>query len=205
MKKNKIIPAACLCACLLAGCTAAPASTASSAVSSAAASETASETTNAASESMPESEEASVRITIHQQSDLGYTVDYDPAAFTLSEADGVETYQYNSEEVLNGPITVSFRASEKDAESVANELLQQTQREDVTIQDTFFGAESAIEAKCVYLEKEGDGKTDVEVYYAVPTDTGSLIVEIHSFIGAPMEADGAVEELLGTFTLNTAE
>ena len=88
-----------------------------------------------------------------------------------------------------------------DAQTLADGLALQSGQDGVAVQDTYFGAEG-LDTKCVYYEQEVNGVTQALAFYAVPTDEGSLLVEICGYVGMPQQIEAKFEEMLGTFSLN---
>ena len=92
-------------------------------------------------------------------------------------------------------------ALREDAQTLADGLALQSGQDGVAVQDTYFGAEG-LDTKCVYYEQEVNGVTQALAFYAVPTDEGSLLVEICGYVGMPQQIEAKFEETLGTFSLN---
>ncbi len=137
-----------------------------------------------------------------QESGLGYSMTYDPTVFVLDETDESDSYVYMTAEKLNAPVYISVQQyPDMDAQTLAEGLVLQSGIDDVEVQDTFFGADG-LETKCVYVEKEVEGVTQIQIFYAVPVKEGSLLVEIGSYVGVPETVDWKFEEMLGTFVLN---
>ena len=137
-----------------------------------------------------------------QESRLGYSMTWDPTVFTLDDTGESDIYTYNTSESLDGPIYIAVQAyPDMDAAALADGLVLQSGEDGVTAEDTYFGADG-LETKCVYIEKETDGVTQAQVFYAVPDGDGSLLVEISGYVGMPDKAQAKLEEMLGTFALN---
>lgn len=137
-----------------------------------------------------------------QESGLGYSMTYDPTVFVLDETGESDSYVYMTAEKLNAPVYISVQQyPDMDAQTLAEGLVLQSGIDDVEVQDTFFGADG-LETKCVYVEKEVEGVTQIQIFYAVPVKEGSLLVEIGSYVGVPETVDWKFEEMLGTFVLN---
>lgn len=67
----------------------------------------------------------------------------------------------------------------------------------VEAQEAYFGADN-LETQNVYVEKDIDGVKQIQVFYAIPQGEGSLLVEIGSYVGVPVQVDGIIEAMLGT-------
>jgi hypothetical protein len=136
------------------------------------------------------------------ESAFGYSMSYDPSVFELEESDDADRFTYAGEEEVDAPIYISVLPyADMDAESLAAGLVLQSGRDDVTAEDTYFGADG-IETKNVYIETEVGDITQVQAMYAIPMGEGSLLVEIGGYVGEPQMAEWKLEEMLGTFTLN---
>lgn len=138
------------------------------------------------------------------ESNLGYSMTYNPAAFILNNTDDMDTYTYNTIESLDAPVYLSVQKhSDMDVQTLAEGIALQSGVDGVEVQDAYFGADS-IETKNVYIEKEMDGVKQIQVFYAIPAGEGSLLLEITSYAGVTEAVDVELEEMLATFTL-TAE
>lgn len=140
---------------------------------------------------------------VTQESPLGYSMVYDPTVFTLDDTGEADIFIYHTSEPLEAPVSVSVLAyPDMDAETLAEGIALQSGMDGATVQDTYFGAEGML-TKNVYLEKEFDGMTQIQVFYAIPAGEGSLLVEINGYIGMPANAEWMFEEMLGTFSLQS--
>lgn len=137
-----------------------------------------------------------------QESSLGYSMTYDPTVFVLDETGESDSYVYMTAEKLDASVYITVQKyTDMDAQTLAEGLALQSGIDDVKVQDTFFGADG-LETKSVYVEKEVEGVTQIQVFYAVPVEEGVLLVEIGSYVGVPETVDWKFEEMLGTFVLN---
>lgn len=136
-----------------------------------------------------------------RESPLGYSMSYDPAAFTLDDTGEADIFTYNGAEKLDAPVYLSVQSyPDMDARTLAEGLVLQSGIDGVEAQDAYFGADS-IETKLVYIEREVEGVKQIQIFYAIPAGEGSLLVEMGSYAGVPENADWKFEEMLGTFTL----
>ena len=140
-----------------------------------------------------------------EESRLGYSMAFDPTVFTLDdtgEGSDIYIYTYHTAETLEGPAYIAVQSyPDMDAQTLADGLALQSGQDGVAVQDTYFGAEG-LGTKCVYYEQEVNGVTQALAFYAVPTDEGSLLVEICGYVGMPQQIEAKFEEMLGTFSLN---
>lgn len=137
-----------------------------------------------------------------QESSLGYSMTFDPSVFVLDDTGEADDYVYMTAEKLDAPVYISVQQyPDMDAQTLAEGLALQSGIDDVKVQDTFFGADG-LETKNVYVEKEVEGVTQIQIFYAVPVEAGSLLVEIGSYVGVPETVDWKFEEMLGSFVLN---
>lgn len=204
MKRNRLllICVACLAAVLLAACgNSQETSTDSSVNTQATATPEQSDTADDSQE--PESEyPAEDAEPVLEESRLGYSMTYDPTVFTLDDtAEDKDTYTYNTAEELNGQVYIAVQSySDKDAQTLAEEIAAQSGQEGIAPETTTFGADG-LETFCVHYEEEVDGVTQTRVFYAISLEEGSLLVEITSPVDVSMEIQGKLEEMTGTFKL----
>lgn len=135
------------------------------------------------------------------ESELGYRMTYNPTAFTLDDAGELDIYTYSGADASEAPVYMSVqRYPDMDAQTLAEGLALQSGMDDVEVQDIWFGADG-LESKNVYIEREVEGVTQIQIFYAVPMEEGSLLLEIGSYLGVAVTVDGYFEEMLGTFSL----
>jgi hypothetical protein len=87
-----------------------------------------------------------------------------------------------------------------DAATLADGLVLQSGDDGVTAEDAYFGADN-IEVQNVYIEKEVNGITQVQIFYVIPVGEGSLLVEAGSYVGIPETINSAMENMLETFKM----
>jgi hypothetical protein len=132
------------------------------------------------------------------KSPLGYSMTYDPSLFTQESVDSTD-YFTCLQDNLDTPVYISIQAyPDTDSTTLADGLVLQSGDDGVTAEDIYFGADS-IEAQNVYIEKEVDGITQVQIFYVIPVGEGSLLVEAGSYVGVPETIDSAIENMFGTF------
>jgi hypothetical protein len=132
------------------------------------------------------------------KSPLGYSMTYDPSLFTQESVDSTD-YFTCLQDNLDAPVYISIQAyPDTDSATLADGLVLQSGDDGVTAEDIYFGADS-IEAQNVYIEKEVDGITQVQIFYVIPAGEGSLLVEAGSYVGVPETIDSAIENMFGTF------
>lgn len=132
------------------------------------------------------------------ESKLGYSLTYDPTAFTLDETGESDIFTYNTSEELAAPIYLSFQKyTDMDAQTLAEGLALQSGIDGVEVQDAYFGADNLM-VKTVYIEKEVNGVRQIQIFYAIPVEEGSLLLDIGTYVGVSMMTDAKLEEMLGT-------
>lgn len=135
------------------------------------------------------------------ESEFGYSMTYDPTVFTVDDTTDIDVFSYNTAESMEAPVYISVQKySDMDAQTLADGIVLQSGMDGTEALDTYFGAGS-LAAKCVYMEQDINGVKQIQIFYAIPIESGSLLVEIGSYIGAPLNVDSKLEEMLGTFTL----
>lgn len=103
------------------------------------------------------------------------------------------------------PIYITVQPySDMDVKTVADGLVLQSGIDGIEATEVYFGADS-IKTQNVYIEKEVDGVKQIQVFYVIPVDDGSMIVEIGSYVDVSEKTDSIIEEMLGTFSLKKAE
>lgn len=131
---------------------------------------------------------------------LGYSCMYDPTVFVLDDTGDGDYFSYQTAESLAAPIYMSVQVySDMNAETLADGLVLQSGLDDVEVQDTYFGANS-IMTKSVYIEQEINGINQIQIFYAIPAGTGSLLVELGGYVGMPETAEHKLQEITGTFS-----
>jgi hypothetical protein len=132
------------------------------------------------------------------KSPLGYSMTYDSSLFTQESVDSTD-YFTCSQDNLDAPVYIAIQAyPDMDSATLTDGLVLQSGDDGVTAEDIYFGADS-IEAQNVYIEKEVDGITQVQIFYVIPAGEGSLLVEAGSYVGVPETIDSAIENMFGTF------
>lgn len=53
----------------------------------------------------------------------------------------------------------------------------------------------------MYIQKETDGLKQIQIFYAIPTEEGSLLLEMGSYAGVPETIDAKFEEMLASVKL----
>ena len=126
---------------------------------------------------------------VREESRLGYAMTYDPTVFTLDDTgDDQDIYTYHTSETLDGPVYIAIQSyPDMDAQTLAEGIALQSGQDGVAAQDTYFGADSLV--------------TQVHTFYAVPKGEGALLVEITGYVDLPLQIQGKLEEMTGTFAL----
>ncbi|MGN0106720.1 MAG: S-layer homology domain-containing protein [Hominilimicola sp.] len=139
------------------------------------------------------------------KSELGYSIVYNPTEFILDNSGDHDTFTYNTKEMTEAPIYITVQPySDMDVKTVADGLILQSGIDGIEATEVYFGADS-IKTQNVYIEKEVDGVKQIQVFYVIPVDDGSMIVEIGSYVDVSEKTDSIIEEMLGTFSLKKAE
>lgn len=137
------------------------------------------------------------------ESPLGYTCKYDPTVFTLEATEGADQFVYQTEEKLEGQVYMTVLAySDMDVETLFDGIVLQNNIEKSEVQNTIFGVDG-IETKCAHIEADVNGVKQIYTYYAIPSGQGSLLVEFVGYAEMPETAESKVEEITGTFSVNS--
>ena len=130
---------------------------------------------------------------------LGYSMTYNPTAFTLDDSGEHDTFVYNSK--TDSPIYIAVQpCTDFDVKTAVDGLILQSGRDDVKATEVYFGADS-IKTQSVYIEKDVNGIKQIQAFYVIPVGSGSMIVEIGSYVSIDEKTDSKIEEMLGTFSL----
>lgn len=139
---------------------------------------------------------------VREESRLGYAMTYDPTVFTLDDTgEDQDIYTYHTSETLDGPVYIAIQSyPDMDAKTLADGIALQSGQDGVAAQETYFGADS-LDTQCVYYEEDVNGVTQVHTFYAVPKGEGALLVEVTGYVNLPLQIQGKLEEMTGTFEL----
>ena len=139
---------------------------------------------------------------VREESRLGYAMTYDPTVFTLDDTgEDQDIYTYHTSETLDGPVYIAIQSyPDMDGKTLADGLALQSGQDGVVAQDTYFGADN-LDTQCVYYEEDVNGVTQVHTFYAVPKGEGALLVEVTGYVNLPLQIQGKLEEMTGTFEL----
>lgn len=128
------------------------------------------------------------------------TLTYDPTVFGLDDTGDGDRFSYRTSETLAAPVYMSVQIhSDMSAETLAEGLALQSGIDGVEVQDTYFGANGTA-TKSVYIEQEINGVNQIQTFYAVPSGTGSLLVELGGYVGMPESAEHKLQEITGSFS-----
>lgn len=137
---------------------------------------------------------------VQYDSTLGYSCTYDPTVFVLDDTGDGDRFSYRTSETLAAPVYMSVQMhSDMSAETLAEGLALQSGIDGVEVQDTYFGA-NGIATKSVYIEQEINGVNQIQTFYAIPSGTGSLLVELGGYVGMPDGAEHKLQEITGSFS-----
>jgi hypothetical protein len=153
-------------------------------------------------ESVQSTQEQEADSIVDYESPLGYTVQYNQDMFTLTSGSDYDRFEYSGDMEPDAPIYVAVQLyTDMDAETVANGIVLQSGRDDVTVSDGTFGEE--IEAKIIHYEEEAEGITRTYSYFAIPKGDGCLLLEAGEYLGIPgYEIDGNIELIIDSFIPN---
>ena len=206
MKKNKLMLLGIIvCAAVLSGCY----EKKEASEMTEAKKETEIQTTAPTTEAMPESNRSNTEIpsypseeagSVQYDSPLGYSCTYDPTVFVLDDTGDGDRFSYRTSETLAAPVYMSVQIhSDMSAETLAEGLALQSGIDGVEVQDTYFGANGTA-TKSVYIEQEINGVNQIQTFYAIPSGTGSLLVELGGYVGMPESAEHKLQEITGSFS-----
>lgn len=138
---------------------------------------------------------------IEYESDMGYSLIYDPSVITLDDTGEGDKFLYNTSEKLDAPVYISvMNYSDMDIETLTDGIILQSGIDGLKAETTYFGADN-IETQCIYIENDVSGVTQMQIFYVIPMSEGCMVVEIGGYIGAPANVDATINEMLGTFRL----
>jgi uncharacterized protein YkuJ len=134
-------------------------------------------------------------------STLGYTVDYDAAAFTVEESDNTNTFTMNDDD-LEAPVYVAVQYFEDMSAEVAINGVALQSGQDITPETTNFGKDG-IETSMVTYSEQGNTVLQTLAFYAVPlTDESCLLVEAGGYEGEATIISDQLSAILDSFALN---
>ncbi len=134
---------------------------------------------------------------------MGYTCKYDSTVFTLEDTEGADQFVYQTEEKLEGQVYMKVLAyADMDEETLFDGIVLQNNIEKSEVQNTVFWADG-IETKCAHIEADVNGVKQIYTYYAIHSGQESLLVELVGYAGMPETAERKVEEITGTFSVNS--
>lgn len=137
---------------------------------------------------------------VQYDSPLGYSCTYDPTVFVLDDTGDGDRFSYQTSETLAAPVYMSVQLhSDMSADTLAEGLALQSGIDGVEVQDTYFGANGTA-TKSVYIEQEINGVNQIQTFYAIPSGTGSLLVELGGYVGMPDGAEHKMQEITGSFS-----
>lgn len=131
---------------------------------------------------------------------LGYSIAYNSTRFALDEAEDSDVFTYQATDLLAPVYLTVQKYSDMDAQTLAEGLVLQSGNDGVAVQDAVIGADS-IEAKSVYIETEEKDVKQIQIFYAIPAEEGSLLLEMGTYEGISEAIDAEFEEMLATFRL----
>jgi uncharacterized protein YkuJ len=138
-------------------------------------------------------------------STLGYTVDYDAAAFTVEEESDTSTTFTMEDDDLEAPVYVAVQYfDDMSAEIVINGVALQS-GQDIEPETASFGKDG-IDALTVHYSEQGNTVMQTIAFYAVPlTDETCLLVEAGGYEGEETIISDQLSAILDSFALTTTE
>lgn len=137
------------------------------------------------------------------ESELGYSMTYDPSVFTVDDTGDSDIFTYNTAEKLEAPVYISVQKyTDMDAMTLAEGLALQSGIDGVEVQEAYFGAEG-LETQNVYVEKNVDGVKQIQIFYTIPQEKGSLLVEIGNYAGVSTQIDSIHRRNTGDIPVKT--
>jgi hypothetical protein len=134
------------------------------------------------------------------ESPLGYSVEYNTEMFTLTSGSDSDRFECIGVEDLQAPIYVAVTAyPDMDAETVANGIVLQVGRDDVTAENGTFGDE--VDGWMIHYDEEAGGLHFYYSYFAVPQGEGTLLLEAGEYVDfeGQEEVDGNIELIIDSF------
>jgi hypothetical protein len=135
-------------------------------------------------------------------SDIGYSMEYDQSIFTLTSSYGMDEYSFTGDYETPSPVFILVMDNDiLSAESVADGMEASSEVNDVYRTVANFGADS-IEADLITYRYSVMGDDRTMTCYIIPTgENSSWLVEIGAYDDIPIILQGALEEMLGSFTI----
>jgi predicted small lipoprotein YifL len=163
----------------------------------------------AETETVPEStvtDEGEDNSTVSYESPLGYSVEYNTDMFSLTSESANDRFDCIGVENMEAPIYVVVTSyPDMDAETVANGIVLQIGRDDVTAENGTFG--QGTEAWIVNYNEEINGVYNYYSYFAVPKGDGTLLLEVGEYVGyeGQEKVDGNIELIIDSFMPDTED
>ncbi len=135
-------------------------------------------------------------------SDSGFRVSYNEEAFEHDTENGADkfTYIYKDDEKVKSPIYITIKLlKDTDAQTVAEDLVAQSGRDDVEVLETFFGGSNTLTKGVTYNKEGKKGIEQIFSYHTVDTDKGTLLIEAVGYVDQPDFANFFMEEFFGRF------
>lgn len=135
------------------------------------------------------------------ESKLGYSIMFDSTVFTLLEMDDFDNFTYNLSEKQDTQLYLSVQKYvDMDVQALAEGVILQAGMDGVEVQDTYFGADG-LKVKNICIEKDVYGVKQIQAFYVIPVEDGSLLLEVCSYVGISENIDEKFNEMLATFKL----
>jgi hypothetical protein len=134
------------------------------------------------------------------ESPLGYTIEYDESMYTLTSTSDLDTFEYTGGWDLDAPVFVAVQLyTDMDAQTVADGIVLQIGRDDVTAEEGSFG--NYLEGLRIDYDEELDDVKLIHDYFIVPSGNNCFVMEAQDYYGIPgYDISDSLEAILDSFT-----
>jgi hypothetical protein len=134
------------------------------------------------------------------ESPLGYTIEYDESMYTLTSTSDLDTFEYTGGWDLKAPVFVAVQLyTDMDAQTVADGIILQIGRDDVTAEEGNFG--NYLEGLRIDYDEELDDVKLIHNYFIVPSGNDCFVMEAQDYYGIPgYDISDSLEAIIDSFT-----
>ncbi len=133
------------------------------------------------------------------KSELGFNVKLDEKAFSHTFENNKEKFINLTEEEQKSPIYIAVQLfKDTDAKELAESLVLQSGKDDVSVKDTYFGGDGKL-MNGVYYTKKANDIEQIFSFHTVDTPKGAMLIEAVGYVDQPKSADVNMEEFFATF------